>query len=146
MAGGGTFNQRIDELIQQVGVGSLVGKVEVDQAYAHMQHEDLTLKHTHGGQALYLTQPLLDHLDSYLETLARTTFDEKGPAEGMKDNMEHLSEQVSIKAPIRYGALRQSAHPSVTSDGAVVYDRPPVVPRLTEQQLDEEHRAQLRGY
>lgn len=136
-----TFFDRIDELAERVGHGTLRGTVKVDQVYAHVQHEDLTYQHPRGGGPKYLEGPLHEQHRDYLERVARATLGEEGPDPAMADAMESLSGEVSRKAPVEFGDLRESGHPSVTSDGEVVYDRPPETPRLTDEQLrSKNHR------
>ena len=141
----GDFAEGIDELQRRVGVGSLVGKVEVDQVYAHYQHEDLSLKHRDGGPK-YLQAPLLEFMHDYMSRLAESVLDYQGPEYGMRQVVEHLSEQVTIRAPLLYGNLRTSGHPTVEDDGAVVYDRPPISHRLTEEEIKHLFHANLLGH
>jgi hypothetical protein len=49
--------------------------------------------------------------------------------------VESLSDQVEVQAPVLFYNLRRSGHPSVTLGGALIYDRAPYQPRLTEAQL-----------
>lgn len=130
-----TFRARVDELIEQVGTGHLVGKLEVDQIYAHYQHEDLTLKHPRGGSARYLSMPLFEHMDKYVSWLAESVLKPDGPKKGMEYAVESLSTQVETHAPVEYAHLRHSGHPSITDKGEVVYNRPSIVRRLTEEEL-----------
>jgi hypothetical protein len=132
----GTFSDRIDELKAMVGTGDLVGKVVVDQAYARYQHEGLDLRHPRGGQALYLSQPLLDNHARYLQAYADHLLEDGGES-SLAESMEDLAEEggVATRAPVLYANLRASGHPSVTSDGITVYDRPPRQHRLSEEEL-----------
>lgn len=86
----GDFGARMDVLAEKVGTGFCVGKVVVDQVYAKYQHEDLRLKHPHGGQAKYLTTPLFQNRYAYLTEVARTCLNDGG-VRGMAVAMEHLS-------------------------------------------------------
>lgn len=61
--------------------------------------------------------------------------------QAMADNMENLSGEVERLAPIEFGPLHWSGHPIVTSRGETVYDRAPIVARLTEAELRAESRA-----
>lgn len=133
------FFERIAELREKVGHDRLVGKVEVDQVYAHYQHEGLDLAHPRGGQAKYLEQPLLSGSEDWMRTVAKSLLEE-GPADGMKDVVERVSGKVSEHAPVEFDHLRRSGHPTVTDDGATVYDRPPEVGRLSEEELKAERR------
>ena len=137
----GTFAERIDVLSEMVGRGELVGSVVVDQLYAQIQHEHLEYNHPRGGQALYLQAPLMEHYEGYLGEIARTVLDDGGK-EAMKAAVEDLAEDggVATRAPVLYANLRASGHPSVTSDGETVYDRPPRQHRLTEEELKAIYR------
>jgi hypothetical protein len=139
----GTFQDRVDELIERVGTGRLQGKLEVDQIYAHFQHEDLRLKHPRGGSAKYLEQPLFSNAQSYLEWLARFTLEPEGPKTGMEYAMEHLSGQVEMHAPVEFAHLRHSGHPTVQDEEQVVYDRPPIARRLTEEEIKRLYHAHV---
>jgi hypothetical protein len=143
MPGADEFKARLDMLMVEVGFGTLRGYVEVDQIYAHRQHEDVTLKHPRGGGPFYLTQPLLDHRDEYLQNIADHTLGEGGPQRGLEDSVEDLAFQVSIHAPVEFGFLRNSAHAYVTDDGIRVFDLPARAPRLTKEQIKALNR--LRG-
>lgn len=85
---------------------------------------------------MYLREPLMNHKDAYLEAYARTVL-EDGGERSVRDSMEDLAEEggVATHAPILYANLRASGHPSVTSDGRTVYDRPPRQRRLTDDEL-----------
>jgi hypothetical protein len=132
------FGKRIDELIVHVGEGMLTGICEVDQLYAHYQHEDLGLKHPRGGSALYLSKPFLQEYLVYMGRLAREVLGGRELHHAMAENMDDLTRQVSIHAPVEFGYLRVSGHATVESDGVVVYDRPGQR-RLTEQELQALH-------
>jgi hypothetical protein len=134
-----SFYGRIEALLDSVGDGSLVGKVEFDQAYAHRQHEELGWIHPHGGQAQYLSTALFTGLYSFMERIADHTLQEGGPRLGMIVDMEALARESAVLAPVEVGTLRGSAHPSVEENGVVVYDRPPLVPRLSDEELDRIH-------
>jgi hypothetical protein len=129
----GDFQERIAEL-QAMTVGDLVGKVEVDQVYAKYQHERLDLKHPRGGRAKYLSGPLMENAPGYLQSVADGVL-EDGGVEAMTGSMQLLSNEVFLNAPVELNDLRNSGHPSVTSDGVVVHDEAPNVTRLTEAQL-----------
>jgi hypothetical protein len=124
----GDFDERIGVLIERIGYGDVEGMVEVNQSYAHRQHEHLEYHHPRGGQAMYLTAPLTERWPGYLEKLAAAALD-GDLSETMAECMEDLSGQVAVRAPIEDGELRGSGHPTVRKGGAVVYDRPPLVPR-----------------
>jgi hypothetical protein len=50
--------------------------------------------------------------------------------------MEDLSDAVEQLAPVEFGDLRKSGHPTVKSSGRFVYDRPPKQARLTKAEMD----------
>jgi len=128
---------RVQEL---VGDGTLRGQVVVDQAYAQNQHETVWFKHPHGGQAHFLSEPLLSGASFYLERIARGLLDD-GPVTAMRGVTEDLCEQVRDKAPRDHGYLRESAQPFVYDDGKLVYTRPPAQRRLTDEELDARGRG-----
>lgn len=147
----GSFDAGTRELGDRVGHGMLEGKVEVSQVYAASQHEGgwvtgpnagvAIVNHPRGGGPKYLEQPLLEKgTGEYPRRLAARALEPDGLRRAMIDNMEDLARQVSERAPVEFEDLRRSGHPTVTSDGALVYDRPPEVPRLS----DEELRAKKR--
>lgn len=129
----GTFIAGMDELIAKTPQ-TVTGHVEVDQVYAHYQHEGVSFHHPDGGQAMYLKEPLFVKVGDYMDRLARgaCTGD---LVQAMIDNMEDLSNEVYDRAPWEFGDLRASGHPWVEADGATVYDRPPMVKRLSEADL-----------
>ena len=138
----GTFSERLAYLADQVGHGHLTGRVEVDQVYAQIQHEDLSYHHPRGGGPLYLQQPLYDSSNTSLQRLADHVLDGH-LIRAMADGVEELSDKVTEYAPVEFDNLRRSGHPTVTSDDTVVYDRPPQVPRLTEDELRAEDRHRI---
>ena len=98
----GDFGARIDVLAEQVGGSFCVGKVIVDQIYALYQHEDLSLRHTHGGQAKYLYTPLFLNRWAYLQQVADTCLNDGGKR-GMAIAVEHLAGGVSHSASVVRG-------------------------------------------
>jgi hypothetical protein len=144
----GTFDERIDLLIDAVGHGTVEGSVEFNQAYARRQHWEVTWHHPRGGEPLYLTSVLFEHEAEFMENLASSVLEVGGPKEGMKANVEILAERASAKTPIMWGVLRFSAHPVVRDSSGleIVYDRPPMYGRLSDEELDDLHRAWERLY
>jgi len=138
----GDFLARMDELIEEHDGGDVVGSVVVDQVYARYQHERMDLKHPNGGQAKFLSGPLLNDAGKYLQKLAGNVLHGSLNA-AMAECMESLSLSVWEKAPRDFWDLRQSGNPRVHVGAAEVYNRPPIVPRLTEAQLRE--KARLKG-
>ena len=124
------FSERLRVIKESVGFGRLQGSVEVNQVYAHYQHEGLDFHHPDGGEALYLLTPLmLKGPSDYMVRLAdrAITADGSDVQGAMTDNMEDLSGEVYLRAPWEFGDLRASGHPVVSVNGETVYDRPPNV-------------------
>lgn len=141
----GDFTARIDELIAMMGGGeSLVGTVEVNQVYAHYQHEGLNFRHPRGGQAKFLEEPLYSETPHYLQNLADHLLRDGG-VQGMIDNMEHLANEVFLKAPVEFMDLKNSGHPMVTEGSVVLYDRAPIQGRLTEEELKAKDHLRSMG-
>jgi hypothetical protein len=136
---GSTFFGRMDMLIKQVGEGEVTGTVEFDQAYAHRQHEEMGWMHPHGGMAQYLAIPFFALYPTFMSFLADHLLEEGGAEAGMIEAVELLARESASLAPYELGVLRGSAHPFVTHDGELVYDRPPIYPRLPDEVLDQMH-------
>jgi hypothetical protein len=141
----GDFGARIDELMESVGDGELTASVVVDQVYAKYQHERMDLKHPQGGQAKYLSGPLLQRHQDYLRQLADSVL--HGSLVGA---MELVAEDLATKqvfdhAPREFQDLRQSGHPRVLNGDMIVYDRAPIVHRLTAAELKLKDKARAQG-
>lgn len=141
----GDFGARMDELIESVGDGELTASVVVDQVYAKYQHERMDLRHPQGGQAKYLSEPLLQKQADYLRHLAGSVLHGS-----LQNAMEFVAEdlaakQVFDKAPREFQDLRQSGHPRVLNGETIVYDRPPIVHRLTAEELKAKDKARAQG-
>ena len=133
----GEFSENLQRLIDSTPK-KVTGRVEVNQVYAHYQHEHPEFHHPDGGEAFYLKTPLYAKSDKYLRNLAAGAIQRDGQS-GLKDamveNMEDLSREVYERAPWEFGDLRASGHPIVEEDGEVVYDRKPMVGRLDADEL-----------
>lgn len=131
------FTERMEQLAREVGDGRLTGRVGVDQRYAEVQERNESFTHPRGGQARYLEASLQAQQVSGMQHLAREVITENGSrvTDAMRDITEEISRYETKFAPVDTGALRKSAHPTVEDEGHVVYDRPPVQPRLTDEQL-----------
>lgn len=142
---GGSFFDGCDKVRELIGEGSLIGAVEVNQHYALEQHEHLGYEHPRGGKAKYLSDPLLQNTPEYVAKIVASLWtgqSEKVMAECMEDLSSRLDPEAPIDEdpnPIR---LRRSGHPTVTSNGEVVYDRPPIDPREPMMAPDDLLRAQ----
>ncbi|HYF73154.1 MAG TPA: hypothetical protein VD864_10060 [Nocardioides sp.] len=140
----GDFSERMDALMDMVGDGELEGSVVVDQVYALAQHERMDYRHPNGGQAKYLSGPLLENVRQYIGRLADAAL-LGGLSGAMTANVEDLSKEVFNKAPRDFWDLRESAHPRVVNDGEPVYDRAPTVHRLSPGALKVKSRLKSQG-
>lgn len=97
----GEVIERLGLIDHHIGGGPLIGKVVVDQVFAHRQHEDLTLDHPFGGGPKYLEGPLFHRYPLYLEALAKTVLDVGGPrpADAMTEIVHDLIEKGQDAAP-----------------------------------------------
>lgn len=127
--------QRIGELQEQVGQGTLTGHLLRDQVYAHYQEARLDLRHPQGGQAMYQETSLYDYRGEYLQQVADRALE--NITSGMIEAVEAFDGHAAQRCPKELTLLSRSGHPSVTSQGAVVYDRAPEVPRLSKEDLRE---------
>ncbi len=93
--------------------------------YAHYQHDRLDLRDPAAGWPRFLSRPLREHHRGCYAQIACALFRPRGLVQAMADAMEDLSAKVAEHAPVESGDLRRSGHPTVTDDGAVVYDRAP---------------------
>lgn len=140
MAGADEFIERITKLQEIVGPGTCTASLERDQVYAHYQHAGLDLKHPNGGQALYQEQPLYSNASTYLGQIAEAVLD-TGVDAAMIEVVEQFASDTGAATPKELTLLAHSDHPKVISNGAVVYDRAPEVPRLSDAELRELHRS-----
>jgi len=139
-----TFAEGTNELLVKVGAGDLEGRLVVDQIYAQNQHESVWFKHPAGGQAKYLSEPLLATAPAMLQRLANNVL--KGNLVlAMSENMEAMSGEVFRHAPWEFADLRASGHPMVSEYGSVVYDRPPLMHRLTPSELEAKDDLRALG-
>jgi hypothetical protein len=134
-----TFDQGIAQLSALVGHGTATGHVVVDQAYAQRQHEDLAYKHPRGGGPKYLEAPLYAKANDYFELVAKEML-KVGVIPPLATAMENLASTIEYTAPVLWWDLRRSGHPFVDDNGIVVYDRSPLVHRLTEAELKAKGR------
>jgi|SRR5215213_1898634 len=129
----GTFVAGCEAMKERVGDGELTGKVEVNQHYAFEQHENFGYAHPRGGGPHYLLNPLMQSAEGYLMTLGAAVLGGDLTA-AMIANMEDLSSQLDPAAPIdadpNFYRLRRSGNPKVFDQGAEVYNRPPIDPRM----------------
>lgn len=138
-----TFAERSKLLREMTGNGERVtASVVFDQVYAHYQHEHLEFHHPRGGQAKYLETPLYDGYREYLGWYADEVLHDGG-TRAMQRAAEDLSDQAEGKAPREFLDLMHSGHPSVTVGERTVYDRAPLVHRLTEGELRAKGRARI---
>jgi hypothetical protein len=130
MAKRSTYRARLDELAQQVGHGKLVGRHLVNQPYAAKQHQERTYRHPRGGGPHFVSDALVRNQSGWYRAMAEGLLSGRAYL-AMADGMESLARATSTDAPVEFGRLRASGHPSVYDGGRVVYDRPPVAPRAS---------------
>ena len=132
----GTAAARLTDLLHRNGSadGLLRGSVEIDQIYAHYQHERLDLRHPRGGGPKFLERPLMERYPRYLEMIAHDYLG-GGARRSMARAMEDLSDAAELASPWEFGDLMHSGHPEVRRGERVTYDRPPKRHRLTAAEL-----------
>lgn len=104
------------------------------------------MNHPGGGQAHALQQALYQQIDLILRDLADGLLSEDGLQEAGRKAAERMAQRYYELAPFEFGDLKGSTHPTVTDDGEVVYDRPPGVHRLTEDELREKGELRRLGF
>lgn len=140
----GEAGDRLRLLADHIGVGDILGTVEVNQVYAHYQHEGADFKHPRGGQAFYLQEPLYESAERYMQAVADVMLDlERDLVDAVFDQMQDLVRQVEVRAPVEFSNLRRSGHATVRDKGAIVRDQPPEQDRLSESELKA--LSKLRG-
>jgi len=139
----GDFQARTDELARKVGHGDLKGRVEVDQIYARFQHERADLRHPHGGGPFYLRKSMIEHGQQHLMTVGAAIL-EHGGVPAMADAMDEVVGLLPRYTPVEFGYLRDSGHAQVFDNGSLAYDLPPIVPRLSEEQLKHRGHTHVR--
>lgn len=143
-----TASEGIQDLIERTGGPRVKATVTVNQPYAQDQHETLFYRHTSGGQAKYLEQPLFSGHPGWIQDFANELLHTTDAAREWGGVGRELKNEVPKRAPIDFGDLRQSAGLTVKEGGAVVVNEPPVQGRLSEAELDAKDymRAMNVGY
>ena len=136
----GSFFAETEALEERVGHGILEGNVTVDQVYALYQHEGADFEHPRGGEAFYLRRPLLEEGPEMLEAFRTVIEGDATAVEVMVADVEKLADTTPVRAPVEFNVLRQSASPAVVDDGVEVYHRPALIPRLSQEELNEIRR------
>jgi hypothetical protein len=161
----GTFAARIEHLQELVGVGPLEAKVTYDQVYAVVMEtghwdnyrgwgsppegEGFRAVGFHSGGPHFLRGGLYDANSDVCQRLADHVLDDAAGAliGAMSEGSELICTKASSLAPIEFGDLRESDHAQVFDDGALVYDRPAPVGRLSSETLKAKRatRSPRRG-
>lgn len=136
------FGDRISELRKQVG-RSTEGSINVDQVYAHYQDSGsgpsgkpaAAFDHPEGGQAGYLSDSLTLYGPDFAQRIADSISEEDAMSDVFIEGVQKISLDVATLAPLEFGNLRESSAAQVIHDGEVTFDRPPLVPRLSEEEL-----------
>jgi hypothetical protein len=92
--------------------------------------------HPRGGEAGYLSEGLDVQGGEIIGRIENAIGEEKPLRRAVRDGMDKLADTVYDAAPVEWWVLRNSANPRVLVGDEVVYDRPPVVPRLSQSELD----------
>lgn len=140
----GDFDARMAELEEQVK-GHWQASTEVDQVYAHYQHEGLEFEHPRGGQAKYLEQPWEAGASGFSQRWADGLLKPEGLKEAATAIAQDGVRMVDEHAPVEFENLKHSGHGAATRDGAVIYDEPPLAGRLSETELKALSHAQDEG-
>lgn len=148
----GTFLARTEELKGRVGDGVMHFDVSVEQLYAIPQeagywenflgkHGFKTLHPRHGGMIGALGYSLHEMADHFLEDCADRLMLPDGLFTAFVSGSEDLCAAYSLNAPVEWGNLRLSGHPTVADNSVTVYDRPPICPPLSREELDAQDLA-----
>lgn len=143
-----TFDERFRMLREMVGKGILEGEVEVNQVYAHYQDSGEgpngkpadTFEHPRGGEAGYLSDTLTRMGPEVAQRWADSISQERPMTAATIESVDKLANDVYLTAPREFWLLRNSASGRVTDDGRIVFDRPALMPRATQMELDEVRR------
>lgn len=159
----GDFNERMDEIAKQIGEGILEGIVEVDQVYARYQDGwgDLNetgayqgtitpteeshgpngkpgplFDHPRGGHAGYLSQQLTVKGPAIVQKWVDTIAQGGDIRRAMVDSTTDIATGVQTGAPRQWWILRNSAAYRVKDNNVLVMDRPALIPRMTQEELN----------
>lgn len=143
-----TFDERMTLLRELVGKGITEGEVEVNQVYAHYQDSGegpngkpaATFEHPRGGIAGYLSDTLTGMGPEVAQRWADSISEERPMTAATIESVDELVEDVHTLAPREFWLLRNSASGKVSDDGRVVFDKPALMPRATQMELDEIRR------
>jgi hypothetical protein len=127
-----TFQRRTRDLIRKVGDGDITSNIRIDQVYAQVQHDAVEFKHPRGGQAFFLSMPLLKNHPKYLQVLAEGMFRHR-TMDLMVDVVLQYHNDVLPKIPLFEGTLRNSMELTVDDAGTQVFKDGPVAKRLTKK-------------
>lgn len=144
----GDFDARMQHLIDSAGVGVLTAEVTVDQVYAKYQELRDDLRIHLEGQHHYLRDSLFEQSDDVMREWADglVTADGSDIRSATGRNAERVSQGVFERAPLEFGDLKASGHPVAYDNGAVIYNRPPMVPRLSEAELEAKGDVRRLGF
>ena len=147
-----TFFARTEELKDRVGSGVMHFETVVNQLYAYNMEvggwDNLlgylgqrSLHPLHGGMVGALGYSLSEMADHLWSDCADLLLLPDGLFSAFVSGAEELCAAYSLNAPVEWGNLRLSGHPSVEDNSVVVYDRPPIAPRLSRAELDAQDLA-----
>lgn len=153
---GRPFSEGIDELKEIIGDGVLKATNTVNQVYAAPQSRGFwetgplagvhIRNHPGGGIEDFLGSQIQGTGMRDMLTWVAQAIGEKRPiAESAADTVDDYIRGVRNLAPKQTGNLSKSGAGQVTSDGVVVYDRPPEVPRMSKEQLKALNTSRQAG-
>jgi hypothetical protein len=144
-----------DELKRIVGDGVLKAVTTVDQAYAAPQERSFwetgplagveIRNHPGGGIPAFLGSQVKGTGLQDIHSWVSNALGERRPVvDSAADTVNEYIRGVRNLAPKQTGNLSKSGAGQVISDGAVVYDRPPEVPRLSKEELAAGRHRRVR--
>lgn len=138
----------MQHLADSCGDGMLRAEAVVDQVYAKYQElrDDLALHG--GGQHHYTRDALLNNTTQIMRWYADALVTPDGSdIRGAAGRVaERLADGVYELAPFEFGDLKASGHPIARDKGVVIYDRPPMVHRLTTEELRAKGHLRRLGF
>lgn len=154
---GRPFSEGIAELKRIVGTGKLDATVTVAQVYAAPQERSFwetgplagvrIRNHPGGGGGNFLGSQIAERAPHELQSwLSRAISDRIPTIDSARQFGEAVAKGVETRAPVEFNNLRRSAAVTVTDDGAVVFEKPATVPRLSRDQLRALARNRRRAF
>ena len=137
-----TFAEGVDELKAMAGPRHLTGVIRVNQVYAHYQDSGrgphgkpaAAFSHPRGGKAEYLSGQMRVRRDEFIQGWADQVLRGSMVSNFIRD-LTSVADRVFVDAPREFEVLRNSTALALYGDGAPIFERPPLVARLSEAQI-----------